>query len=176
MEILALKRITKPKLPVQPPPAPVTGCNMHAVYINQRNFSFCNPSSCGIAVRFDIQKITKNGQACISDFDGKILNERVTLIPDETSCPTKGNIVTASCPINKDGTTNCTDTYGICFPKKIAADFLGFGLTSCTAAMKQELIIDGQVFETRKILFTVFYDFDMNATGFVSCTGNVTIT
>jgi hypothetical protein len=166
----------KPKLPLPKPPGPVTGCEMHAVYSNQRTVSFCKPTSCGLAVQFDIVKITKNGLSCFDNFEGKTLNERVSIIEEETTCPTKGNVVTGSCPIEKNGTlTNCTDTYGFCFPKKITSDFLQFGITDCRTAMKQELIIDGKVFETRKILFTVFFDIDFNAPSFISCNGSVSI-
>ncbi len=166
----------KPKLPVPQPPAPVAGCNLHAEYSNQRTVSFCKPTSCGIAVQFDIKKITKNGLSCPNNFEGKTLNERVSVIEEETSCPHKSNVLTGSCPIEKDGTLNsCTDTYGLCFPKREISDLLEFGVTHCNAAMKQELIMDGKVFETRKISFRVTFDVDFNEPLFISCNGSASI-
>ena len=165
-----------PKPPKEKPVLPDPGCKMHAVYVNQRTVNFCNPTSCGIAVQFDIQKISKNGLSCPDNFEGKTLNERVSVIEEETSCPHKANVITGSAPIEKNGTlNNATDTYGICFPKRTVSDFLDFRITHCDAVMKQELIIDGKVFEVRKIFFRVDFDIDFNEPLFIKCNGSASI-
>jgi len=158
--------------PIAKKPGPVKDCVMHAVYANERSVNFCASSSCGVAVQFDVQRITRTGPKCPPDFAGKTLNERVTIIDAQTSCPHKPQVVTGSAPIQKDGTlVAATDTYGICFPKKSAGELMEFGFTSCDAAMRQELIIDGKVFEVRIISLHVDFQLDLSDPQFLSCSG-----
>ena len=162
-----------PKPPKPQPAPPQPGCKMHAEYANQRTVNFCSRSSCGIAVQFDIKKITKAGSSCPADFAGKVLNERVSIVDTETTCPHKPNVVTGSANIEKDGTLiNATDTYGICFPKKMTSDLMQVGFSHCDAVMSQELIIDGSVFEVRKISLRVDFNIDFNDPTFITCSGS----
>ncbi|MEP7252331.1 MAG: DUF4157 domain-containing protein [Ginsengibacter sp.] len=162
-----------PKAPKVKPAPPEAGCKMHAEYANKRTIDRCVSSSCGAALRFDIKKITKSGSSCPADFSGKVLNERVSVVDAETTCPHKGSVVTGSANIEKDGTLiNATDTYGICFPKKITSDLMQVGFSHCDAVMSQELIIDGSVFEVRRISLRVDFNIDFNDPTFITCSGS----
>ena len=160
-------RFFPPKKKEEPLPE---GCEFNVEYQNVRNIGFCRPTSCGGALQFDIKQVHKRGKTCPASLAGKNLDERVTVISNETTCPSTGGVLTGSCPLGADGTPTspCTDTYAMCFPKnhRDIRSQIEFGIippVPCQGKMRQELIIDGSVIEVKIITFQVTFFIDLNA-------------
>jgi hypothetical protein len=160
------------------------GCEFNVEYQNQRSISFCSATSCGGAVQFDIRKVHKRGKTCPASLAGKSLDERVTVISSETTCPNKGGVLTGSCSLGADGTPAlpCTDTYAMCFPKNHPdiRSQIELGIippVPCKGKMRQELIIDGNVVQVKIITFEVTFFIDLNAPpDFFTCPALVSVT
>ncbi len=158
---------------------PLPACKFIVRYGNERQGSecgppgcLCNPNSCGGGIQFDILDIKASGAACPS-LAGLPVTEQVT---SDAGCLAIPPPVTGSFTLDARGKVpaRATDTYRLCFPKRMVDVDVMLVVGECTQTMTQRVFVGGMLADTRIMKFKVLFRGDISATDFLRCDATVT--